>query len=256
MSTQLAVLKAGVLAALAGGLIGSGQPPRAGEILEPAKSVPWHVGEKLTYQAKVNFISAGAATMTVAGVDDVRGRPAYHSILDIHGRLLLFKVNDHTESWFDTLTMNSLRLVQSLDEGSYDGQRTYEFYPDKKIYIKNGETLPSVADPLDEGSFIYFMRTIPLEVGQTYTFNRYYHLDRNPVVIKVLRREQITVPAGTFDAVVLQPVIKSKGLFSENGQAEVWYTADTTRLLLRLKSKLPFGTLYLELKRADTTTRR
>jgi hypothetical protein len=94
-----------------------------------------------------------------------------------------------------------------------------------------------------------------LEVGKTYEFNRYYHPDRNPVVIKVLRRERITVPAGDFDAIVVQPIIKSRGLFSEGGQALVWFADDSTRMLLRLKSKLPFGTLYLELKQAEYASR-
>jgi predicted ATP-binding protein involved in virulence len=92
------------------------------------------------------------------------------------------------------------------------------------------------------------MRSVPLEVGKTYEFNRYYHVDRNPVVIQVVRKERIKVPAGEFDAIVVKPIIKSKGLFSENGQAEVWFSDDSSRTLLRLKSKLSFGTLYLELK--------
>ena len=97
---------------------------------------------------------------------------------------------------------------------------------------------------------------MPLEVGKTYEFNRYYHVDRNPVVIKVDRREHIKVPAGEFDAIVVKPTIKSKGLFSENGQAEVWFADDSTRTVLRLKSKLSFGTLYLELKQAEYASRR
>ena len=128
--------------------------------------------------------------------------------------------------------------------------RTYEFYPERRVYVRNGTENPSVAEPLDEGSFVYFMRSVPLEVGKTYDFDRYYHLDRNPVSIEVVRRERITVPAGEFDALVLKPTIKSKGLFSENGQAEVWLADDSTRTVLRLRSKLPFGTLNLELKQA------
>jgi hypothetical protein len=113
-----------------------------------------------------------------------------------------------------------------------------------------------VSEPLDEASFIYFMRTVPLEVGKTYQFDRYYHPDRNPVIIQVERKEHIKVPAGEFDAIVVKPIIKAKGLFSEEGDAEVWFSDDSARTLLRLKSKLPFGTLYLELKQAEYASRR
>jgi hypothetical protein len=64
------------------------------------------------------------------------------------------------------------------------------------------------------------------------------------------------VPAGEFEALVLKPTIKSKGLFGEGGEAEVWLANDSTRALLKLKSKLPVGTLYLELKGIENTSRR
>ncbi len=38
--------------------------------------------------------------------------------------------------------------------------------------------------PLDDGSFLYFVRTIPLEVGQTYNFDRYFNPKANPVTIR------------------------------------------------------------------------
>jgi hypothetical protein len=104
-----------------------------------------------------------------------------------------------------------------------------------------------VRNPLDDGSFIYFLRTIPLTVCETYTFERYFLPDRNPVTIRVLRRERIRVPAGEFNALVIQPVIKSKGIFSENGHAEVWLSDDDARIMLQMKSALSFGSLNLYL---------
>jgi hypothetical protein len=222
----------------------------------PELHIPFRVGEKLTYQAKVNFINAGSATMSVQDVEPVRGHSTYHTVFDVRGRLLFFHVNDHYESWFDTTSLVSMHHLQHIDETKNTADRVYDFYPERKVYVRNGVENPSVADPLDEGSFIYFMRSVPLEVGKTYEFNRYYHLDRNPVIVTVERKEHITVPAGEFDAIVVKPIIKSKGLFSENGDAEVWFSDDSSRTLLRLKSKLPFGTLYLELKQSENTLRR
>jgi hypothetical protein len=229
-------------------------PAHAQETNEPLK-VPFKVGEKLTYTAKVNFLNAGTATMTVEGIETIRDRPTYHTIFNVKGRVLFFHVDDHYESWFDTTTLVSLHHVQHIDETKYKIDKTYDFYPERRVYVRNGEEKPSVAKPLDEGSFIYFMRSVPLEVGKTYSFDRYYQPEKNPVIIKVDRRERVKVPAGEFDAYVLKPIIKSKGLFGENGQAEVWFSADSARTLLRLKSKLPVGTLYLELKQAEYASR-
>jgi uncharacterized protein DUF3108 len=170
----------------------------------------------------------------------------------VQGGNFLYRVNDVYESWMDAETLSSLRFVQELEEGGKDIERRFEIYPERAIFVQTSKKPPkeekSVTQPLDDGSFLYFIRTIPLEVGQTYDFHRYFRPDRNPVRIRVLRKERVKVPAGTFDAIVLQPVIKTKGIFSENGHAEIWLSDDERRIMLQLKSKLSFGSLNLYLK--------
>jgi hypothetical protein len=188
--------------------------------------------------------------MEVAGVQEVRGRQTWHTVFQVRGGTFFYRVNDKYESWIDRLTGNSLRFRQDLNEGRRDVERNFEIYPERAEFVESGEdsARTSVQNPLDDGSFLYFLRTIPLTVGQTYTFDRYFRPDRNPVTIKVLRREHINVPAGQFDAIVVQPVIKTKGIFSENGHAEVWLSDDDNRIMLQMKSGLSFGSLNLYLK--------
>jgi hypothetical protein len=56
------------------------------------------------------------------------------------------------------------------------------------------------------------------------------------------------VPAGTFHTIVIQPSIKTKGLFSEGGEAELYFTDDDRRMLVMLNSKLSIGSLKLQLQ--------
>jgi hypothetical protein len=226
--------------------------PEAPRLAPNAQAHPFVVGEKLTYNAKVNFLHVGTGVMSVVGIDTIRGHTTFHTAFDVHGRMLFYSVNDHYESWFDTTTMASLRYKQNIDEGSYERERDFEMYPERQTFSENGKPEePGVALPLDDGSFIYFVRTLPLDLGQSYEFNRYFRPDRNPVKLTVLRKERIKVPAGEFDAVVVRPAIKSKGIFSDNSNAEIWFSDDSLRLMLRMKSGLPFGTLQLELKDID-----
>ena len=212
--------------------------------------VPFGVGERMEFDVKFGAVRVGSAAMQVNGVESLRGREVYHTVFRVSGGTLFYKVNDRYESWFDVVSLSSLRYKQDIDEGSYERERIFEMFPDRRAFRENDKPeQPSVSEPLDDGSFLYFVRSIPLEVGQTYSFDRYFKPDRNPVTIKVLRREQVNVPAGTFDAIVIQPIIKSKGIFSEGGQAEVWLADDSTRAVLQLKSKLKFGSLNLYLKR-------
>lgn len=210
---------------------------------------PFGVGERAEYSVKFGFIPAGSGSMEVIGVDTVRGRAAYHTVFRVRGGIPGYRVMDRLESWMDLHSLAALRHRQELSEGSRERERQFEIYPEKGIYVADDkDTAATVPLPLDDGSFLYFVRTVPLEVGRQYTFNRYFRPDRNPVVIKVLRRERIDVPAGTFDAIVIQPIIKTRGVFSEDGHAEVWLSDDSSRVMLQMKSHLRFGSLNLYLK--------
>ena len=214
--------------------------------------VPFAVGEKMEYDVKFGVLRVGNAHMEVVGLDNLRGRPAWHTAFWVRGGNFMYRVNDVYQSWMDAETLSSLRFVQELEEGGKDTERRFEIYPERSIFVQTSKQPtkeePSVSQPLDDGSFLYFIRTIPLEVGQTYDFNRYFRPDRNPVRIKVLRKEKISVPAGSYNAIVIQPVIKTKGIFSENGHAEIWLSDDDRHIMLQLKSRLSFGSLNLFLK--------
>ena len=217
---------------------------------QPRMVVPFDKGEKLTFDVRFGGIKVGSGRMEVMGTTDVRGREAWHTRFTVKGGIPLYKVNDRLESWIDTRTFESLRFVQDLQEGRRDKERSYEIYPERSTYSEKGEVehAPSVDDPLDDAAFMYFVRTIPLEVGKTYEFNRDFRPDRNPVQIRVLRREKVKVPAGTYETIVIQPVIKSKGIFSEKGHAEMWLTDDARRLLVQMKTDLSIGSLSLYLR--------
>jgi hypothetical protein len=218
---------------------------------EPTRQVPvpFSIGERLEYDVKFGVLKVGSGRMEVLGIEEIRGRQAWHTAFTVKGGTFFYKVNDRLESWIDTETFASLRHVQDLQEGKRDRERRFEIYPDRLVYTENdSEERPTARDPLDDGSFLYFIRTVPLSVGQTYDFPRYFRPDRNPVRVRVLRKESVKVPAGRFAAIVIQPIIKSKGIFSENGQAEIWLSDDERRIMLQMKSNLSFGTLNLFLK--------
>lgn len=212
-------------------------------------AVPFAAGERADYSVKYGPFSVGSGVMEVIGLDTIRGFQAWHTLFRVRGGVPGFRVDDRMESWMDASTLASLRHRQELSEGSRERERQFEIFPEKGTYTEDGgEHQPTVALPLDDGSFLYFLRTIPLEIGMEYSFDRYFRPDRNPVRIQVLRRETVRVPAGTFETVVIRPIINARGVFSENGRAEVWLTDDPRRLMVQMKSHLKFGSLSLYMK--------
>lgn len=225
-------------------------PPPGPSALELALArLPFENTERLEYQVKYGFLGVGSAVLEVLGLDAVRGAPAIHVTFTVKGGIRVYRVNDTYESWFDPTTYSTLRAVQNIDEGSYDRERHFEFFPDRKTFKENDKPeAATVPEPLDEASFLFFLRSIPLEVGQTYEFARYFRPDKNPVRVVVVRKESVKVPAGQFNTIVVRPVIKTSGIFGEGGRAEVWFTDDSTRTLVQLKSSLKFGSLNLYLR--------
>lgn len=216
---------------------------------EAAYPVPFATGELLTYDVRFGPIHVGEGTMEVVGTQTIRGHDAWHTRFRVKGGLAWFHVDDVLESWIDRASFTSLRFVQDFQEGGKNREHRYEIYPERQTFQEDDKAEePSVPSPLDDGSFLYFVRTVPLEVGQTYTFNRYFRPDRNPVIVKVLRRERINVAAGSFQALVIQPIIKSRGLFSEDGQALIWLSDDSDRIMLQMKTRTKIGSLNLFLK--------
>jgi hypothetical protein len=209
------------------------------------------VGEHLEYEVKFGKLRVGKGSMTVRAISDVRGREAWHTVLAIRGGIPFFRVDDRLESWIDTRTFTSLRLAQQTNEGRYHRDKRIEFFPDRSTMLElrdGAQEEPTVAEPLDEGALLYFLRTLPLNVGDRYSLDRYFRPDRNPVQLEVVRRERLRVPAGTFETIVIRPTIKSPGIFSENGRAEVWVTDDERRLMVQMTARLSFGTLSLSLR--------
>ena len=211
--------------------------------------MPWAIGERLEYNVKFGFFNVGRATMEVLGIDTVRGEPCYHVQWIINGGALGYHLRDSLQTWFGVRDLVSRRFIQDTDENGRMRYRHYEIYPERMTWIRNetdsGSTAP---DPLDDASFFFFARTVPLENKQTYRFNRYFMADRNPVTIRVIQRHTISVPAGRFRSVAIQPIFKSRGMFGEGGSAVIWFADDSTRIPLRIRASLPVGTLELSLR--------
>ena len=218
-----------------------------------AARVPFVVGEELLFRATFGKLPAGTARMRVAGIDTVRGHAAYHVTFVIDGGILFFRVHDSYESWIDVESLSSLRYSQRISEGRYHRNTTYELFPETAMYQRDSEPLqPSVTNPLDDGSFVYAVRVLALHVGDTVRTDRYFVPEKNPVVLTGLREDTVTVGAGTYPAIVVHPSIKTNGIFSENGHAEIWFSNDARRLPLQLKTRFSRFSLRLTLESVTT----
>jgi len=206
-----------------------------------AAPTPFGPGEHLVYGVKLGWFNVGQGHLTVETLDWVRGNQTYRFVMGIQGGKLGVSINDRYTSWTDVHTFQSWRFNREYG-GTYTSQRHYEFYPDRDMWDRedNDEFGPMPTDvPLDDIAFVYFLRTLPLQVGDHYEFDRYFKVEGNPVVVDVVRKDRRKTDAGTFNTIVVRPTFQSEGLFSEDGEAELHFSDDERRLLVYMKVDMP-----------------
>jgi hypothetical protein len=242
--------------ALASPLVAQSDDMRAREAAGAARLVDrFPIGEVHVFDAKYGPLKLGRASLEVVGNDTVRGEATRHFRFELAANALgIIRMRDRFDSWVGIEDFRSRRLVQDYNEPSQKKINTYEIFPDSGYYTQSGidTVMPTVDDPLDDWAFLYFARTLDREPGQRYEFNRYFRPDRNPVVIEVLARDTVEVPAGEFAAIMIHPIIKGGGIFKESADARMWITDDDRRLIVQVQSKfLGIGTITLRLTNVD-----
>jgi len=213
---------------------------------------PFYLGERLRYAVRLSAVNLrGHGAMVVDGPELVRGTETYVLHCGFKAKLGPVKVSDMTESWLDPRRMSSLRFVKRERHPFSSHDEDIALFPDEKRWSAadgtSGEAI--TAAPLDELSFIYFLRTVPLEDDSVYSFNRHFDAARNPTTVKVVGRERVTVGAGSFDAVLVEMRVRDPARYRGEGVIRIHFTDDAIRLPLRIESTLPVaGTALLTLE--------
>ncbi len=213
----------------------------------PGKSGAIRIGEKLTFSVRYGMIRAGEATMEIAGIDTIRGRPCYHVVSKAKSNNVfdaIYKVRDRVESWMDADLLFSRQFRKNLREGSYRTDQEIEMDQETGLArYQDGRVFELTAGAHDVLSAFYFVRTQHLEPGQE--FNLDSHADRKnvPLLIRVHGRQRVETPAGKFDCIVVEPMLRSPGLFKHEGSLTIWLTDDARRMPVIMKSKIPVGSI-------------
>lgn len=134
-------------------------------------------------------------------------------------------------------------------EGSHRKDREVTFMPDqgKAIYVDNikdtteEHEIPAVIyDPL---SVFFYVRTLPLVVGETVFVPMFDSKRVWQVEVRVLSRERVKVPAGEFDTILIKPLLKSEGIFKRSGDVYIWLSDDERRIPVIIKSRVALSSV-------------
>lgn len=208
----------------------------------PPAPDPFPVGETLTYDAKLGYFPVGTATISVAPMARERGTETFVFTMAGQGGPPGWRVRYDLTSRVDSRRFNSLRFHRRLEQAGKVEEHEYIIVPDSGRYRQVGVDGDWVtpANPLDELAFLYFLRTVPLRTGRSYTFERYFRTGYNPIGVEVTAREPVSLATGAVPCLALR--VTARGMVMR-----VWLTDDARRLPAQLELPLPFGNVVLVL---------
>lgn len=236
------------MAMLAGGAAAGGAQSHA---------LPFAVGEKLEYTARAPHGLKGKATMWIEGPAPVRGVQTMVLRFDFATKVGFVTISDRTTSWLDPLRMAALRYDKREVRFMARHTEHVEMEPASREWTEaDGRTGQSpTSQPLDELSFIYWLRTVTLAPGETMTLERHFDPARNPTVIRSLGKGQVETPLGTFATREVEMRVRDTRNYKGEGVIRFSFSDDACRLPVRIQSTIPdAGTVVMTLSSATPAT--
>ncbi len=228
---------------------------------------PYRVGEVVTHDVHYFAVSAGELKLKVEPFQQVNGRKAYTFVTELKSSSLFSKfysVDDRVETLVDFEDLvprvfslhvketGQLREARSL----FDMTKMSATYWEKKVTEKSGveekkQQWDILAYSQNVFSAAFYMRVFKWEVGKEYAFS--VADDEKNLLFKgtALRKEKLQTDLGPFDAIVIKPVITTRGVFTPVGDIFIWLSDDEHKYVLRIESKIKIGTLVSEVTKIE-----
>lgn len=209
------------------------------------------IPEKLVYDLTWTGIKAGTATQEISAE---KGNITITSIARSADWIsVFFPVEDRIESVLSIIPDKKFGQSKSYSlktrEGSHRRDREIQFNHAKGVaYYKDnlsGEKreLPVAAATLDTLSSFYYVRTLKLEVGKSVFLTILDNTKTWNVEVQVLRKEKIKTSLGTFNTIVIKPLMQSEGIMDRKGDMLIWLTDDSRLLPVKMKTKVKIGSV-------------
>ncbi|UCE66156.1 MAG: DUF3108 domain-containing protein [Candidatus Zixiibacteriota bacterium] len=212
----------------------------------------FRVGERLEFSVKYGKLPAGSAVMEIPGIIELDGHDCYEIVSTAQSNNVVsvfYKVRDTVKTFVDIDGIFPHKFWKKLREGSYKTEKTTIFDQKNHYAVTDGDTIPTYTFVQDAFSSLYYIRTQELTAGQDIFIDNHTSKKNFPLKLKVLKKERVKVPAGEFDCVVVEPMMRAEGIFKAKGRIRVWLTDDQYKMPVLMKTEVFFlGSISAQLK--------
>lgn len=222
------------------------------DTLRKLTNIAYKGGEELKFDVHYSFVTAGDAYLTVT--DTIyAGRPCHIITFRLESKPFFdffYRVRDQYRTIVDAEGLFPWRFEQQIREGGYSRDFMAEFDQRENVAITTGGTYPIPPYVHDIMSAFYFARTVDytkFRVGQRIELKNFYKDSTYPLAVKFKGRQRIEVDAGTFDCVIVEPLVTEGGLFKSEGKIYLWLTDDDRKMPVKVRTDIPIGTVESKL---------
>ncbi|HTY35987.1 MAG TPA: DUF3108 domain-containing protein [Bacteroidota bacterium] len=211
-------------------------------------------GERLVFDVGYSFITAGEAVMSVPKSDTVFGRPVYQVLFTVNSTKTfawIYRVDDRYETLLDVQGMFPWHFSQRVREGSYKRDASAWFDQVKNIAYSGSKQYPIPPYVHDAVSAFYYVRTLDYsqsKIGDRLMLQNFFKDTTYSLAVKFLGRQRIDVDAGTFNCIIVEPMMKEGGLFKSEGRVLIWLTDDERKIPVKVSTKVVIGSIEAELR--------
>lgn len=215
------------------------------------------VGEKLTFDVKYGFVTAGVAVMEIPKIRNIAKRETYHITFNVNSVSSFdpfFKVRDRYETFMDVEGLFPWRFEQHIREGSYSRDFS-AFFDHRRNLAKTKKGSYEIPENVNDiVSAFYLARTFnydTLKVDDGFYLENFYKDKVYPLQVIYRGKETVKVEAGTFDCIIVEPLVVEGGLFKSEGSIVIWLTDDEVKMPVKVKSKVLIGSIDAELTKFE-----
>lgn len=212
------------------------------------------VGERLVFDVNYGFITAGEAVMAIPAYDSIAGRKVYRvqfSVNSLPSFSWIYRVEDRYLTYIDVDAIAPLKFEQHIREGTYKRDFIAEFDQLSRIARTSEGQYPIPEYVHDIMSAFYYVRTMDftgMKTGDGVMLSNFYKDKTHDLMVRFLGRQTLEVEAGTFNTIVVEPLVKEGGLFKSEGRIVVWLSDDERKIPVRVNTKVVVGSIDTELK--------
>ncbi len=225
------------------------QPPEFRKIENKA----FGLNEKLTFDVNYSFVTAGIATFSIPEIKTLAGRKVYRIKFEVNTVPAFdpfFKVRDRYETYLDVEGIFPWRFEQHIREGKYSRDFS-AFFDQRRNLAKTSEGVfkipPNVHDIV---SAFFYVRTLDFKnfkKGDRLKLQNFYKDRTYDLEVVYHGKEIISVKAGKFRCIVVEPLVQEGGLFKSEGSILIWLTDDDNKIPVKVKTKVIIGSIDSEL---------